>query len=81
MILDASWNPCHDCQAVCRIYRYGQKKVCHVYRFVMDNCMEKKIYDRQVTKQGMSGEEIYKLRLWSNLKIEKRFFLYFKTDI
>lgn len=35
-------------------YRYGQTKPCYVYRIVMDKCLEKKIYDRQIKKQGMS---------------------------
>ena len=36
------------------LFRYGQNKQTHVYRLVTDNSLEKKIYDRQVNKQGMA---------------------------
>ncbi|CAG5116066.1 unnamed protein product [Candidula unifasciata] len=54
IVVDASWNPCHDCQAICRVYRFGQVKKSYVYRFITDNTLEKRIYDRQISKQGMS---------------------------
>ncbi|KAF6022709.1 RAD54L2 [Bugula neritina] len=72
VVLDASWNPCHDCQAVCRVYRYGQTRPCFIYRFVSDNTLERKIYDRQVNKQGMADRVVDEIQVNNNFSKKEK---------
>jgi transcriptional regulator ATRX len=54
VLFDCCWNPCHDHQSMCRSHRYGQTKPVYVYRLVGNGTMEKKIYDLQIRKEGLS---------------------------
>ncbi|KZT54882.1 hypothetical protein CALCODRAFT_472835 [Calocera cornea HHB12733] len=55
ILLDSSWNPAHDLQAMARIHRDGQKKPVHIYRFLTTGTIDEKIYMRQVIKMGLSN--------------------------
>lgn len=50
IILDPSWNPVDDKQACFRCYRYGQVKPVTIYRFVVYQSIEERIYRYAVHK-------------------------------
>ncbi|XP_012943574.1 DNA repair and recombination protein RAD54B [Aplysia californica] len=54
ILYDIDWNPANDLQAMARVWRDGQTRKVHIYRLLTVGTIEEKIYQRQVTKQGLS---------------------------
>lgn len=54
ILLDSDWNPAIDLQAMARIFRDGQTRHVHIYRFLTTGTIDEKIFQRQLTKQGLS---------------------------
>ena len=55
ILYDPDWNPANDAQAMGRVWRDGQKKKVFIYRLLTTGTIEEKIYQRQVSKQGLSA--------------------------
>uniref|UniRef100_A0A3Q2PID2 RAD54 homolog B n=1 Tax=Fundulus heteroclitus TaxID=8078 RepID=A0A3Q2PID2_FUNHE len=55
VLYDIDWNPANDIQAMARVWRDGQKKAVHIYRLLTAGTIEERIFQRQVSKQGLSG--------------------------
>ncbi|KAJ7339002.1 hypothetical protein JRQ81_012904 [Phrynocephalus forsythii] len=55
VLYDIDWNPATDIQAMARVWRDGQKRTVHIYRLLTTGTIEEKIYQRQISKQGLSG--------------------------
>lgn len=53
-LIDSDWNPSHDLQSMARIHRDGQKRPVFIYRLLTAGTIDEKIYQRQVTKIGLS---------------------------
>ncbi|KAJ7413284.1 hypothetical protein WISP_92066 [Willisornis vidua] len=55
ILYDIDWNPATDIQAMARVWRDGQKHTVHIYRLLTTGTIEEKIYQRQISKQDLSG--------------------------
>jgi SNF2 family DNA or RNA helicase len=55
IICDISWNPCIDQQAIGRVFRLGQTRETHIYRFIVAGTMDYSIYLRTVVKQATAS--------------------------
>ncbi|KAJ3064067.1 helicase [Podochytrium sp. JEL0797] len=53
-LLDIDWNPAICLQAMARIWREGQKKPVKIYRFLTTGSVEERIFQRQISKMGLS---------------------------
>lgn len=54
-MFDPDWNPAVDKQAAARCWRDGQKKRCFTYRFLATGTVEEKIFQRQLSKEGLQS--------------------------
>ena len=68
ILMDASWNPGDDAQAVSRCFRMGQSKSVFVYRLIAEGTLEEGIYRMNVKKQNLTSrvlDEQEALRIYS----------------
>lgn len=71
IIVDGSWNPTHDLQAIYRAWRYGQKKPVYAYRLVAHGTLEEKIYKRQVKKEGLAARVVDRQQVLRSMSKEE----------
>lgn len=58
LLLNTSWNPSNDMQAIYRCLRFGQKKTVYVNRLLAKGTVEPKAYYRQISKLGMASSVV-----------------------
>ncbi|GMG99879.1 hypothetical protein Nepgr_001719 [Nepenthes gracilis] len=76
IIVDGSWNPTHDLQAIYRAWRYGQTKPVYAYRLMAHGTMEEKIYKRQVTKEGLAARVVDRQQVHRTMSKEEMLHLF-----
>lgn len=53
VILDSSWNPADDRQAIARSFRYGQTKPVYAYRLISSETLEHRLLYQKVAKEWL----------------------------
>ncbi|XP_050224563.1 protein CHROMATIN REMODELING 20 isoform X2 [Mercurialis annua] len=76
VIVDGSWNPTYDLQAIYRAWRYGQTKPVFAYRLMAHATMEEKIYKRQVTKEGLAARVVDRQQVHRTISKEEMLHLF-----
>ncbi|GAB4835468.1 hypothetical protein Ancab_000376 [Ancistrocladus abbreviatus] len=76
IIVDGSWNPTYDLQAIYRAWRYGQTKPVYAYRLMAQGTMEEKIYKRQVTKEGLAARVVDRQQVHRTMSKEEMLHLF-----
>ncbi|KAK9292419.1 hypothetical protein L1049_020389 [Liquidambar formosana] len=76
IIVDGSWNPTYDLQAIYRAWRYGQTKPVFAYRLMAHGTMEEKIYKRQVTKEGLAARVVDRQQVHRTMSKEEMLHLF-----
>ncbi|KAL8104242.1 protein CHROMATIN REMODELING 20 isoform X2 [Apium graveolens] len=80
IIVDGSWNPTHDLQAIYRVWRYGQTKPVYAYRLLAHGTMEEKIYKRQVTKESLAARVVDRQQVHRTISKEEMLHLFDFSD-
>jgi len=71
-LLDAHWNPQLEAQACDRIYRVGQIKDVYIHKFIVQDTVEKRIFDLQKKKLKLADDVLSgaKKRSANNLSLD-----------
>ncbi|XP_073989418.1 transcription termination factor lodestar isoform X2 [Rhodnius prolixus] len=56
LVIDIHWNPQLEAQACDRVYRVGQQKQVHIYKFVCNNTIEENILQLQTSKLELAKD-------------------------
>mmetsp|Transcript_409 Transcript_409/g.1555 ORF Transcript_409/g.1555 Transcript_409/m.1555 type:complete len:1126 (-) Transcript_409:47-3424(-) len=54
VIMDVNFNPSHDVEACCRVYRYGQTREVYVYRLIGYHTAEHRVINAQLRKERLA---------------------------
>ncbi|KAI9173046.1 hypothetical protein H9P43_007177 [Blastocladiella emersonii ATCC 22665] len=79
IILDSSWNPVHEEQAIGRAYRLGQRREVFIYRLFIDDTYDSALFADQVRKSTLARQALDKEKLQS-LQARGKITAFFNRD-